>query len=65
MKADILITPPHAQLMGANKVSLKKTLLCVATVSALTMIAGGAAAATNEYSLQYNGIGVKAEYNLL
>lgn len=26
------------------------------------MIAGGAAAATNEYSLQYNGIGVKAEY---
>lgn len=48
--------------MGANKVSLKKTLLCVATVPALTMIAGGAAAATNEYSLQYNGIGVKAEY---
>ena len=48
--------------MGANKVNLKKTLLCVATVSALTMIAGSAAAATNEYSLQYNGIGVKAKY---
>ena len=48
--------------MGANKVSLKKTLLCVATVSALTMIAGGSTAATNDYSLQYNGFGVKAEY---
>lgn len=48
--------------MGANKVNLKKTLLCVATVSALTMIAGGSTAATNDYSLQYNGFGVKAEY---
>ena len=49
MKFDTLITPPLTQFNGCKQVHLKKTLLCVATLSALGMLAGSTMAATESY----------------